>query len=77
VFFVRILGLGIWLEYCRCLWGLVAIVLLSWLRGKREVCILVGFGVGWHACVGLWRFVGRRYCVGFVQDMVFVSNLGV
>ena len=37
--FVRILGLGMWLEYCRFFWRLVAIVLLSWLRGKRRGCI--------------------------------------
>ena len=76
MFFVRILGLGMWLDYCRCLRCLVAIVLLSWLRGKRVGCILVGFGVGWHVYVGVWRFVGRMWCVGFVQDRVCVSNLG-
>ena len=32
---------------------------LSLLLGICVGCIWGGFDFGWHACVGLWRFVGR------------------
>ena len=53
------------------------ILLLSWLRGKRVGVILRGFDVGWHARVGVWRFVGRWWCVGLLQGRVCVSSRGV
>ena len=66
-----------WLGYCICTSRLVVIMLLSWLRGWHVGCTLGGFNVGWHACVGLWRFVGRRWYVGFVRGRVCFSNRGV
>ena len=53
------------------------IALLSLLLGRYVGCIWGGFDIGWHACVGLWRFVGRSLYVGFVRDRVCVSSLGV
>ncbi len=43
-------------------------------RGKRVGCILGGSGDVLHASVGVWRFVGRKWCVSFVQGRVCVSN---
>jgi len=77
VLYVRIIGLGLHVGYCRCLRHLVVIALLNLLRGRRVGCIWGGFYVDWHACVGLWRFVGRMWCVSFVRGMLCVSSWGV
>jgi hypothetical protein len=61
---------------CECLSRLIVLVLLSSLRGRFVGCIWGGAGVGWHACVGLWRCVVRSWCVGFLRDRECVSNRG-
>ena len=62
------------LRYCRCLWRQVVIALLSLLLGRCVGCIWGGVVMGWHACVGLWRFVGRSWYVSFVQGRGRVFN---
>ena len=74
---VRILGLGMCLVCCECLSRLVVLVLLSSLRGRCVGCIWGGAGVGWHACVELWRRAERSWCVDFVRGRECVSNRGV
>ena len=76
-FCVCILGLGMCLGCCGCLARRVMIALLSMLRSRRVGCIWGGAGVGWHACVGLWRCVVRSWCVNFVRVRECVSNRGV
>ena len=66
-----------YLRYCRCLRREVVIALLSLLLGICIGCIWGGFDVGWHACVGLWRFVERSLCVSFVRGRGCVSNRGL
>jgi hypothetical protein len=46
---------------------LVVLVLLSSLRGRCVGCIWGGVGVGWRACVELWRRADRSWCVDFVR----------
>jgi len=50
---------------CVCLSRLVVLVLLSSLRGRCVGCIWGGVGVGWRACVDLWRRAERSLVCRF------------
>jgi hypothetical protein len=51
---------------CECLSRLNVLVFFGSLRGKCVGCIWGGAGVGWHACVELWRRAERCWYVDFV-----------
>ena len=62
---------------CECVSRLAVLVLLSSLRGICVGCIWGGVGVGWCACVELWRRADRSLCVDFVRGRECVSIQGV